>query len=140
MDLLAVVWFSEHFKHYLQGADFTLQTDHQALLAALKENRGNKIYQSRLTSWVDRQLLFKFNIEYIPGKQMGFANYFSRKANGVATPPSKKDIHFIINQINDFKFTVVKNTLRNNRSHASNQLNNYDVIKRTQLKQTNTQF
>ena len=54
LELLAVVWSLEHFKHYLQGSEFTLQTDHQALLTALKENRGNKTYQSRLTRWVDR--------------------------------------------------------------------------------------
>ena len=125
-----MVWSLEHFKHYLQGSEFTLQTDHQALLTALKENRGNKTYQSRLTRWVDRLLPFNFNIEHIPGKQMGFADYFSRNPNGIAIPPSVEDTHFIINQINDFKFTLIKNTLRN---HTSNAHNN-DVINRSQHK------
>ena len=49
LELLAVVWSLEHFKYYLFGSHFTLQTDHQALLSALKNNRGNKTYQSRLT-------------------------------------------------------------------------------------------
>ena len=44
LELLAVVWTLEHFKHYLQGLELTFQTDHQALLTALKENRGNKTY------------------------------------------------------------------------------------------------
>ena len=52
LEFLAVIWSLEHFKHYLQGSEFTLQTDHQALLTALKENRGNETYQSRLTRWV----------------------------------------------------------------------------------------
>ena len=58
LELLAVVWALEHFKHYLQGTEFTLQTDHQALLTAKKENRGNKTYQSRLTRLVNRLLPF----------------------------------------------------------------------------------
>ena len=124
LELLAVVWSLEHFKNYLQGAEFTLQTDHQALLTALKENGGNKTYQSKLIRWVDRLPPFNFNIEHIPGKQMGFAEYFSRNLNGTATPQSEEDRHFIIYQINDFKFTLVKNT--------------YDVMKQTQHKQRNT--
>ena len=138
LELLAVVWSLEHFKHYLQGAEFILQTDHQDLLTALKENRGNKTYQSRLTRWVDRLLPFNFNIAHIPGKQMGFADYFSQNPNGIATPPSEEDTHFIINQINDFKFTLIKNTLRNNNSYANNKPNKYDVTKQSQHKQTNT--
>ena len=39
LELLAVVWSLEHFKYYLYGSHFILQTDHQALLSALKENR-----------------------------------------------------------------------------------------------------
>ena len=35
LELLAVVWSLEHFKYYLYGSHFTLQTDHQALLSAL---------------------------------------------------------------------------------------------------------
>ena len=58
LELLAVVWSLEHFKYYLFGSHFTLQTHHQALLSALKNNRGNKLYQSRLTRWVDRLLPF----------------------------------------------------------------------------------
>ena len=138
LELLAVVWSLEHFKHYLQGSEFTLQTDHQALLTALKENRGNKTYQSRLTRWVDRLLPFNFDIEHIPGKQMGFADYFSLNPNGMATPPSEEDKHFVINQINDFKFTLIKNTLRNNQCKAIYKLNNYDVMNHSKHKQTNT--
>ena len=66
------------FKNYLYGSRFTLQTDHQALLLALNDNRGNKTYQSRLKRWVDRQLPFNFSVKHIAGKNMRFADYFSR--------------------------------------------------------------
>ena len=36
LELLAVVWSLEHFKYYLYGCRFELQTDHQAHLSALK--------------------------------------------------------------------------------------------------------
>ena len=87
---------------------------------------------------MDRLLTFNFNIEHIPGKQMGFADYVNRNPNGTATPPSEEDTHFIINQTNDFKFTLIKNKLRNNNNHANNKPNNYDVTKQAQRKQTNS--
>ena len=34
LQLIALVWSLEHFKPYLKGAEFTLQTDHQAFLKA----------------------------------------------------------------------------------------------------------
>ena len=89
LELLAVVWSREHFKYYLCGSEFILQTDHQALLTALKENRGNKTYQSRLTRWVDRLLPFHVSVEHIPGKNMGFADYLSRIPSGDPIQPSE---------------------------------------------------
>ena len=68
LELLAVVWSLEHFKYYLFGSHFTLQTDHQALLSALKNNRSNKTYQSRLTRWVDRLLPFHLKSNISPEK------------------------------------------------------------------------
>ena len=53
LELLGVVWSCEHFRHYLLGSSFTVQTDHRALLSVLKENRANKTCQSRLTRWLD---------------------------------------------------------------------------------------
>ena len=44
LELLSVVWSLEHFKYYLFGTHFTLQTDNQALFSSLKNKRGNKTY------------------------------------------------------------------------------------------------
>ena len=132
LELLAVVWLLEHFKYYLYGSQFLLQTDHQALLSALKENRGNKTYQSRLTSWVDRLLPFHFTVEHVPGKNMGFADYLSRNPSGVAPTPNIEDNNFVINAIDESKINLIKNDLTPNgvNAHSSDtkQVYNNDVI------------
>ena len=105
----------EHFKYYLYGSHFILQTDHQALLSALKENRGNKTYQSRLTRWVDRLIPFHFAVEHVPGKNMSFADYLSRNPSGNAPPPSsEQDKNFAINTINEITFALIKNSITRN--------------------------
>ena len=112
----------EHFKYYLYGSEFLLQTDHQALLRALKENRGNKTYQSRLTKWVDRLLPFHFSVEHILGENMGFADYLSRNPSGDPIPPSEEDKNFVINVIDELKFTLIRNILTTNGAiKATNQ-------------------
>ena len=119
LELLAVVWSLEHFKYYLYGTEFILQTDHQALLSALKENRGNKTYQSRLTRWVDRLLPFHFTVEHVPGKNMGFADYLSRNPTGEAIPPTEEDKNFVINTIEEFKLYITRNSLSPNGANNS---------------------
>ena len=108
LELLAIVWTLEHFKYYVDGNKFTLQTDHQALLSALKNNRGNKTYQSRLSRWADRLLPFNFTIEHIPGENMGFADYISRHPSGSPTTINEDDEKFVINLIEEIKHAILK--------------------------------
>ena len=56
-ELLGVVWAIECFNYYLFGKNFTVLTDHRALLSVLKSHRSNKSFNSRLTRWIDRLLL-----------------------------------------------------------------------------------
>ena len=46
LELLGVVWSIEHFKYYLYGKQFTVITNHRALLSIMRENRANKSYNS----------------------------------------------------------------------------------------------
>ena len=55
------------FQTLLYGQEFKLLTYHQALLSALKKNKGHKTYRSRLTGWVDTLLPFNFTIEHVEG-------------------------------------------------------------------------
>ena len=47
----------------------------------MKGHRSNNSYNSRLTRWLDRLLLFDFIIEHISGAKMGPVDYFSRQPN-----------------------------------------------------------
>ena len=49
LELLGVVWAIAFFKYYLFGKNFTVLTDHRALLSVSKSLRSNKFYNSRLT-------------------------------------------------------------------------------------------
>ena len=77
LELLGVVWSIEYFKNYLYGKIFTVITDHRALLSIMKENRSNKLYNSRLTRWIDSLLPFQFDIEHVSGAKMGLVDYIS---------------------------------------------------------------
>ena len=96
LELLGVVWSVEHFKNYLYGKEFTVITDHRALLSILKEHRSNKSYNSRLSRWVDRLLPYQFSIEHLPGAKMGLVDYISRNSYQPAKSVSKYDEEFLV--------------------------------------------
>ena len=119
IELLGVVWALEHFKHYLLGHHFTVQTDHRALLSIFIE-QSSKIHQSRLTGWYDRLIPFNFNIEHIAGTNMGLADYMSQNPSKPEKLPSTYDENFIIAQID-----VIKETLQGIcKKGRPNKLNN----------------
>ena len=99
------MWALEHFKHYLYGHYFTVQTDHRALLSILKE-KSTKAHQSRLTRWCDRLIPFHFQIEHIPGSKMELTDYISRNPNYKAKPICRNDEDFVIAQIDAIKQTI----------------------------------
>ena len=90
------MWSIEYFKNYLYGKEFTVITDHRALLSILKEHRSNKSYNSRLARWVDRLLPYQFSIEHLPGAKMGLVDYISRNPYQPAKSVSKYDEEFLV--------------------------------------------
>ena len=61
---------------YLYGNVFTIIKNHPALLAIVEEDRSNKSYNSRLSSWFDRVLPYNLSNEHMPGAKVGLIDYF----------------------------------------------------------------
>ena len=95
LKLLAIVWLCEHFRKYLLGNHFVVLRHHEAILTALKTNRGNKTHQLRLTRCADRLLLFDFNVLPISG-------YLSRFPTFEALRPSNFDEQNVVKCIRQF--------------------------------------
>ena len=100
LELLGVVWATEHSKNYSYGAEFEIVTDQKAPLLALNANQSNKRTHRRLTRWVNRFLPFNFKIRHIPGKEIGFTDLMSRLPSGKALPTSYYYIEFVVATVN----------------------------------------
>ena len=100
LEILGVVWGCEHFQHYLVGKQFTIKTDHQAIVHAIGKKHLNKVYCKRLTRWLTRLFPFDFKIEYSPGKLMGFTDFLSRNPCSQAKEPDFLDDKFVISVVN----------------------------------------
>ena len=103
LELLGVVWSTEHFKCYLYGKPFTVITDHRTLLSIMRESRANKSYISRLARWVDRLLPFDFTIDHIIDSKMGLIDYISREPQQKAVNISTYDEQFIVAKLDAIK-------------------------------------
>ena len=73
-ELLAVVEFIHHFRHYLLGVHFTLRTDHGSLvwIQNFKEPEG------QLARWLERLQEYTFTVVHRPGNQHKNADALSR--------------------------------------------------------------
>ena len=99
LELLGVVWATEHFRNYLYGTEFQIVSDHKALLSALSAKHVNETMHSRLTRWVNRRLPFSFELSHLPGKHMGFTYLLSRLPSAKALPISHYDNEFVVASI-----------------------------------------
>ena len=75
-ELLAIVAFIQHFRHYLYGKSFIIRTDHNALkwLKSFKEPQG------QVARWIELLAEFNFVVEHRPGTKHGNADALSRRA------------------------------------------------------------
>ena len=87
-ELLAIVTFTRHFKHYLLGRKFKIVTEHRELqwLHNFKDPDG-------LTArWLEKLAAFDYEVQHRPGKSIGHADGLSRIpiVNQVSSSESKE--------------------------------------------------
>ena len=73
---LAVISSVQHFRVYLTGVEFTVQTDHKCLQYVHRLKDEN----SRVTRWVLALQLYDFRVQHRPGKVYANADGLSRQA------------------------------------------------------------
>lgn len=73
-ELLAIVWATAQFRHYLYGRKFVIKTDHRPLVWLQNLREPN----SKLQRWKIKLEEYNFNIEYIQGKENKVADALSR--------------------------------------------------------------
>jgi len=73
-ELLAIVWATKTFRHYLLGRHFEISSDHQPLSWLYRMKDPN----SKLTRWRVKLSEFDFDIKYIKGKENCVADALSR--------------------------------------------------------------
>ena len=73
-ELLAIVHFVKHYRHYLYGRSFIIRTDHGALrwLTNFKDPQG------QLARWLEVLGTYHFEIQHRPGLKHGNADALSR--------------------------------------------------------------
>ncbi|MEW8092744.1 MAG: reverse transcriptase domain-containing protein [Candidatus Thiodiazotropha endolucinida] len=74
-ELLAVVTFMKHFKHYLLGQKFIIRTDHAPLIWL----RNFKEPEGLIARWISIIETFDYEIHYRPGRHHQNADSLSRK-------------------------------------------------------------
>ena len=74
-ELLAVIHALSSWKHYLLGADFTVQTDHQTLRYFLTQTKLSEKHMR----WANFLSMFHFQIVHVDGKKNVVADALSRK-------------------------------------------------------------
>ena len=108
-ELLALVTFTRHFRHYVLGQKFTIVTDHSALqwLHSFKDPNG-------ITArWLEKLAPFDYEVRHRPGKSIGHADGLSR------IPP---------NSINSIETDLLSILTQNEIPKDATAVNNYQEV------------
>ena len=85
-ELLAVVRFTRHFRHYLLGREFDVRTDHSSLQWLMNFKNPN----GQLARWLEELSQYWMVIRYRPGSKHETADFLSRLSEDV---PCQEYLH-----------------------------------------------
>ena len=111
-ELLAILTFTRHFRHYLLGRKFTFVTDHRAL-QWLHSFKGPDGMTAR---WLEKLASFDYDVRHRPGKSIDHADGLSR------SPPSA--VNAILNE--DDSLDVDRSYDEAFREHSPSPTTNFD--------------
>jgi transposase InsO family protein len=88
-ELLAILFALRAWRCYLEGQEFVVKTDHQALQYVQQQQKLSR----RMTRWIEELQQYNVKIEYRPGKQQVIADALSRRPDLLdsATVPADED-------------------------------------------------
>ena len=96
LEALALVESVKHFSYYLYGRVFTAYTDHKPLCQLLTSDRLNP----RLRKIAMKMQHWLVSIEYLPGRENGFADALSREERKRVTPaPQRTDVSLAVGDV-----------------------------------------
>lgn len=82
-ELTAVFAAIQKFKHWLDGQEFHVLTDHKPLVKAISKATDAVSGRQRQLSFISK---FKSNIHHLPGSQNAVADFLSQPSQSAATP------------------------------------------------------
>ena len=96
LEALALVESVKHFSYYFYGRVFTAYTDHKPLCQLLTSDRLNP----RLRKIAMKMQHWLVSIEYLPGRENGFADALSREERKRVTPaPQRTDVSLAVGDV-----------------------------------------